>query len=105
MTPDVPIACTLDPAALKSRKAGLLQQLVSRSHSREEQDAGLSLTFAPAPDLLAFVAEVIEAERRCCRFLRFELIVQADEGPVQLRLTGPAGTREFLRDLLSVEPE
>ena len=50
------------------------------------------------------MAEVIDAERRCCRFLRIELTVQPADGPVQLRLTGPAGTREFLRDLLPGEP-
>jgi hypothetical protein len=104
VTPDLPIACTLDPAALKARKAGLLQELIARSHSREEQDDGISFTFAAAPDLLPLMAEVIDAERRCCRFLRFELTVQPADGPVQLRLTGPAGTREFLRDLLPEEP-
>jgi hypothetical protein len=29
-------------------------------------------------------------------FLRFELAVTPGDGPVELRLTGPPGTREFL---------
>ena len=105
LMPDLPVACTLDPAALKARKAGLLQRLISRSHSRAQQDKGITFTFTPAPDLLEFIAEAIEAERRCCRFLRFELTVEPDEGPIRLHLSGPAGTREFLQDLLPPENE
>jgi hypothetical protein len=39
---------------------------------------------------------MVDAERQCCRFLRFVVTVDADEGPVSMDLTGPAGTREFL---------
>ena len=63
----------------------------------------MTFSFAPAPDLLRLIAETIEAERRCCRFLQFELVVAPDEGPIQLRLSGPRGTREFLEDLLPSE--
>lgn len=96
----LPPACALDPAALKTRKAGLLRDLVARSDARREGEDGIAFRFTPTADLLALVAEVIEAERRCCRFLRFELVVEPDEGPVHLRLSGPPGTRAFLQDLL-----
>jgi len=46
------------------------------------------------------VVATIEAERHCCRFLRFELGVAPDEGPLSLTVTGPAGTREFLAALI-----
>jgi hypothetical protein len=39
---------------------------------------------------------MINAERQCCRFLRFQLTVEPDEGPLILDLTGPPGTRDFL---------
>jgi hypothetical protein len=41
------------------------------------------------------IARVMDAERQCCRFLRFQLTVEPDGGPVLLDLTGPPGTREF----------
>lgn len=100
---DLPVACTLDPAALNARRSGLLQHLASRAIARREQDEGVLFTFIPSADLLAFIIQVIEAERRCCRFLRFELTVEPDEGPVRLQLSGPPGTREFLGALLPVE--
>jgi hypothetical protein len=57
------------------------------------------LTFPP--DALAAIASTIEAERRCCRFLRFDVTVAPDGGPVWLMLTGPPGTREFLAALIA----
>jgi hypothetical protein len=42
----------------------------------------------------------VDAERQCCRFLRFSITVEPDEGPLFVELTGPPGTREFLAELL-----
>jgi hypothetical protein len=72
--------------------------LLRRAITRESTDAGLRFTL-PA-DALPAVAAVINAERRCCRFLEFQIAVAANEGPVILTLNGPAGTREFLEALL-----
>ena len=36
-------------------------------------------------------------ESRCCPFLRFEIAVDAEGGPVRLSLGGREGVREFLR--------
>ena len=38
----------------------------------------------------------VEAERQCCRFLRFDISVEPDGGPLWLSLSGPLGTRDFL---------
>ena len=42
----------------------------------------------------------MEAERHCCRFLRFIPTVEPDQGQFTLDLTGPRGTREFVAALL-----
>jgi hypothetical protein len=57
---------------------------------------------APMGETLATIARAVEAERHCCRFLRFGITVEPDGGPVFLELTGPAGTREFIGALLEV---
>jgi hypothetical protein len=54
------------------------------------------LEFANENDILFEIIRMVDAERQCCRFLRFVVTVDADEGPVSMDLTGPAGTREFL---------
>lgn len=45
------------------------------------------------------------AERECCPFLAFEVIALPDKGPVIVRVTGPAGTKEFLKTLLCTPEE
>jgi len=42
---------------------------------------------------------MIDAERRCCPFLRFQVVAEAGNGPVWLEVTGPVGTRQFLERL------
>jgi len=45
------------------------------------------------------LAGMIDAEPRCCPFLRFQVVSEADNGPLWLEVTGPVGTREFLERL------
>ena len=102
LMPDLPIVCTLTPAALEARKEGLLAELLRRSTGHEFLPEGLRLRFAPSGETLTSIARAVEAERHCCRFLRFTLTVEPDEGPLTLDLTGPPGTREFVAALLEM---
>jgi len=97
---ELPIACTLTPEALRTRREGLLMDLVRRAKRREDLVDGLRLEFAPSAETIALIARVVEAERHCCRFLRFGMTVEPDGGPVFVELTGPAGTREFVSALI-----
>jgi hypothetical protein len=103
---NLPIVCTLSPEALQARREGLLADLLRRAEGQEELPDGLRIRFTPAPDTLAAIARVIDAERHCCRFLRFDITVEPDGGPIVLQLSGPPGTREFVAALVeeSVRP-
>ena len=94
------IACTLDGDEFHRRRADLLPGLIARSVERAELPDGVRWRFAPEDGLLDQIATVIDAERRCCRFLRFELVVEPNGGAIWLSATGPAGTREFLASLI-----
>jgi hypothetical protein len=96
---ELPIACTLTPETLRTRREGLLTDLVRRAERRKDLSDGLHLEFAPSGDTIALIARVVEAERHCCRFLRFGMTVEPDGGPVFLDLTGP-GARDFISALL-----
>ena len=100
--PDLPIVCTLTPGALRARREGLLAELLRRSIGHELLPDGLRLRFASSNDALASIARAVDAERHCCRFLRFTITVEPDEGPLTLDLTGPPGTSEFVAALLEV---
>ena len=49
---------------------------------------------------VAVAAELMVVERECCPFLTFELSAHPNRGPVIVRVTGPAGTKDFLRTIL-----
>jgi Cd2+/Zn2+-exporting ATPase len=62
---------------------------------------GYRFEFAPSAQVLSALVGVVDAERQCCRFLRFQVTVEPNGGPIRLDVTGPAGTQEFLGDLLN----
>ena len=97
---DLPVACTLGPDALKTRREALLSDLLGRADGHEELPDGHRLRFASARDTLSLIARTVEAERECCRFLRFHIVIEPDGGPILFDLTGPSGTREFVSALL-----
>ena len=97
----LPVACSLDAAALAARRQGVLGMLVRRAAERCDLPDGVRLRFDARDDVLGAIAQAVDAERVCCRFLRFTIDVQPDEGPITLDLTGPRGTREFLADVLN----
>lgn len=93
---DLPIVCTLSPSALKARREGLLARVATHSKERIEVEGGYRFEFDPDEAALLLIARMIDAERQCCRFLRFDLSVPADGRRMSLEVTGPSGTRDFL---------
>jgi hypothetical protein len=79
----------------------LLIGLARDATSYEAVDEGYRFVFASDPRVIHRIAETVIAERACCRFLRFVVDFAPGGGPITLTARGPAGTREFLRDLLS----
>jgi len=82
---ELPVACTLSPADLARRRDSLLPGLVARAERVEPLPEGARWRFAPSPEFFVAVAKVIDAERRCCPFLRFDLVVEPGGGPVAHR--------------------
>jgi hypothetical protein len=94
-----PIACELTPEEIRERREGLLPGLLANAREQIALADGFRWRFAPESELLAAVAQAIDNERQCCRFLRFRLLVEPDAGPIWLEVTGPEGTAEFLKTL------
>jgi hypothetical protein len=99
-----PIFCTLTPGQLRKQRDALLPGLVRRATFVDPLDDGYQLRFDPSSKTLDAIAKVIDAERQCCRFLRFDLTIMPDGGPITLAVTGPTGTREFMDGLFTMEP-
>lgn len=82
------------PAAERSAHFALIARLFGTS-AQEKRQLPDGYAFRFAPDDLEDIARFVANERKCCPFLTFGVEVSAD-GPLWLRLTGPAGTRDFL---------
>ena len=101
MQDDVPVACSLSDAELHSREATLLAQFKSGLIATEELPNGYAFRMPGEKQWIAVVAELMAAERECCRFLTFELVAQENMGPLIVRVTGPDGTKDFLKTILT----
>jgi hypothetical protein len=97
---ELPIACALTPTEITARRVALLPGLLARAEERTTLPDGGRWRFVASSKLLAAAAETINAERQCCRFLRFVLTVEPDGGPMWLEITGPQGTIELLETLI-----
>jgi hypothetical protein len=100
MPDDIRVACCLSDAELRKREATLLAQFKSALIATEELPDGYAFRVPGDKKWIAVVAELIVAERECCPLLTFELAAQPNMGPVIVRVTGPAGTKDFLKTIL-----
>ena len=97
---NTPIACSLTTVELRDREATLVAQFRSAVVETEELQDGYAFRLNGEGKWIGLVAELIVAERECCPFLAFELAALPNRGPLIVRVTGPAGTRGFLKTLL-----
>lgn len=91
-----PIVCTLTPEQLSAQREALLPGLLKRADERVPLERGYRMKFTPKAGLLDEIARIVEQERGCCQFLKFQITVEPENGPIYLEVTGPAGTREML---------
>ena len=98
------IACSLTTVELRDRETTLLDEFKPAVVETEELQDGYAFRLTGDGKWMALIAELIVTERECCPFLAFELVALPNKGPLIVRMTGPAGTKEFLRTLLD-KPE
>jgi hypothetical protein len=96
----LPIACALSPDEIRDRRSSLLPGLSANAVDIRSLENGFRIVFKADVSLTA-IAEVIEKERHCCPFLQFAVLVAGQEQTIELTVTGPPGTREFLDALLN----
>jgi len=95
--PHPPLACVPGaiPASERDAHFALLRQIFGEQ-VRERRRLADGYAFRFDADTFDEIARFAANERRCCPFLAFTLELAPNEGPIWLRLTGPAGTHAFL---------
>jgi len=96
-----PLACNMNVFTPAERELHIQTtiQLFQTVQDIHEAESGFEFIF-PNPnesEVITKLAEFISNERLCCPFLEFTLKIASNNEPISLLLTGPEGTREFLR--------
>ena len=94
------VACSLTTPELRDREATILAQFRSTVVEVEEIPKGYSFRLPGDDKRVRLVAELILAERECCPFLTFEVVALPNRGPLIVRVSGPAGAKDFVRTVL-----
>ena len=104
MSSSAPLACRLSVFSQRdrARHAGLIEQLKPLVEEVQELPAGYALRFTEDGSVFARLAEWMRLESVCCPFLDFKLQVVGRCGPVELRLTGRDGVKDFLRSQFAI---
>lgn len=95
-----PLACDMTAIPAEQRPVHLAntRELFSRIDETRELPNGYEFRFADRPNVLRRLVDFVSLEKLCCPFLRFEISVEAENGPVWLRLTGRHGVKEFIQE-------
>lgn len=98
-----PLACdmTAIPAESRQRHLTASQELFAQIRETHELPDGYQFQFADEPKIVNRLAEFVSLEKLCCPFLNFAIEIEAENGPVWLRLTGREGVKEFIREEVS----
>jgi hypothetical protein len=88
-------------AEQRARRRALLDRLRPQAQALQETPDGYALRLPADPGVVSEAAEFAALERRCCPFFRFILEMEAEGGPAWLRITGPEGAKDFLREALA----
>jgi MerR family transcriptional regulator, copper efflux regulator len=92
----LPIACTLDPSAMRQQLAQWQDVLAFARARHDLGEGGLRIDFAPDVPV-AEVARLATEEQRCCRFFSFGLTI--DERGVGLEVRAPEEAAEVVAAL------
>jgi hypothetical protein len=101
---DLPVACTLSPAALKARRENLVNVLWRRAATRHEQPDGYHLRFAAHGDILWVIRTDGRSRTPVLPVPSLHCHRRTRQWADSVDLIGPSGTREFLEAMFE-EPE
>ena len=93
-----PVACTLDEAAAEQRRTEAQNEFFPLIEDVAELERGYVFTLTGEAETIDQVAAWIRAEAACCAFATYEMTVEPDLAAVELRVTGPEGTKDLYRE-------
>jgi hypothetical protein len=91
----------MTPAQRKRHTETLSPALMSAKLNTSELADGYAFQFPSDAKTFAIVSEWVGNERLCCPFFAFDIHVGDSAEPMVLKITGPAGVKQFIKAELS----
>jgi hypothetical protein len=95
---ELPIACNLSEAEMRDRRQTILDLVRGAALNVTSLPRGYAYRFEPTSEVLAHLSRLVDLERQCCRFLTFTIVVEPDNQPICLEVTGPPEAKPIIAD-------
>src|ERR1700712_647241 len=96
------LKCKLTTPELRERKNTVIASLKKQVQEKRELANGYAYKFSGADVTVDELANFIKTERECCDFFTFNLSVKGDKTAAWLNITGPKGSKEFIKTELEL---
>ena len=95
-----PLVCDMNvfTTSERERHVQTTRELLATLEGIYDAENSLQFVFPNGTESISKLAEFIANERKCCPFLEFTLRIGPGDEPISLTLSGPEGTKEFLRE-------
>lgn len=94
---DNKIVCQLSSEELRHRRYNMIKKLKDLVKERTETNSSVLYKFESSDNIIDLLTDFIKAERLCCSFFSFTLLVGYDDEFIWLDLSGPEGVIEFIK--------
>jgi hypothetical protein len=93
------LACNIHaiPKELRSVHQANTKRVFASAQEVREKETGYAVRLPNAPDLLQTVVAFLSYEQLCCPFLRFDLEIHPEQGPIWLSMTSAVDVKSFLQ--------
>ncbi|HLZ56723.1 MAG TPA: hypothetical protein VKR06_07225 [Ktedonosporobacter sp.] len=91
-------ACLIQDPEQQRQRGQEVAALFSGAQRIQELSDGYAFSFPADPSWASKLLEFILFEKECCPFFTFEMVFEQHHGPLELRLRGPEGVKEVLRN-------
>ena len=97
MMDEAKLSCKLTTSDLQQRKKTVVAELKNLLLEKIETEKGFKYKFDGSDKMLDLLNSFIKTERMCCGFFVFNLTASSDTKFTWLELTGPEGTKDFIK--------
>lgn len=96
-------ACLIEDPERQRQRGQDIATLFQGAERIQELSDGYAFSFPADPAWANKLLEFILFEKECCPFFTFEMILEQQHGPLELRLRGPEGVKDVLRNTVWFE--